>query len=302
MNIAVLSDIHGNSIAFKQVVEYLDTKEIDAFCILGDYSGEFSGVRETLDIIYDLEKKYPLYIIKGNKEDYLFKGLGGHHPEWDEYMTTVGMLRYAYDNMREHDWEYIKGLPETLSVHFDGMEDLLLCHGSPQMVKGKLLKDNPSNKELLGDIAEKYVLCGHTHKYVEFDDCGKHIINPGAVGNPLDKGKHDKISFVILHSVGSEWEAEHIYLQQNIDAIMHDMIAHSLHVIAPYWTACTEAFFRGAELSNGDVLDRAMEITYEETGACNWPAIPEKYWKRAFRELIIGRFPEVYDRMILKQV
>lgn len=302
MNIAVLSDIHGNITAFKQVLDYLKNREIDAFCILGDYSGEFAGVRETLDMIYALQDRYPVHIIKGNKEEYLMLGLGGNHPEWDEYPSTVGMLRYAYDNMRKRDWEFIKNLPEILTVEYEGMESLFLCHGSPKEVKGKLLQGSKKNKEYLEGVKEKYVLCGHTHRYVEFEDCGKKIINPGAVGNPLDDGRHDHTSFVILSSVGREWEAEHIYLKQNVDAMVKNMMSHNLHRIAPYWTACNEAFFRGSLFSNGEILDRAMQITEEETGSCEWPAIPEKAWEKAFREMIVGQFPLVYDKMMVKLV
>ena len=69
MNIAVLSDIHANYIAFKNAIDFLETKNIDAYCILGDYSGEFPGICETLDLIYELQTRYPVYIIKGNRED-----------------------------------------------------------------------------------------------------------------------------------------------------------------------------------------------------------------------------------------
>lgn len=300
MNIAVLSDIHGNAIAFGQVIQYLETREIDAFCILGDYSGEFAGVQETLDLIYALQKKYPVYIVKGNKEDYLMWGLGGDHPEWNDYPSTVGMLRYAYDNMREKDWEFIRTLPQTLSVKFEGMEGLFLCHGSPKEIKGKIKEENENNEELLADVEEKYVLCGHTHKRASFDTCGKHIFNPGAVGNPLDDGRHHCTSFLILHSDGKEWVGEYVYLEQDVDAMVQDMIDHELPKIAPYWAICNEAFFRGADNCNGKVLKRAMEITETETGECDWPAIPEKYWAKAFEEMIILGAPGVYKKMTLK--
>lgn len=39
MNIAVLSDIHGNHIALEACMEYLEKQDIDAYCFLGDYVG-----------------------------------------------------------------------------------------------------------------------------------------------------------------------------------------------------------------------------------------------------------------------
>ena len=35
MNIAVLSDIHGNEIALQSCMKYLENQSIDAYCFLG---------------------------------------------------------------------------------------------------------------------------------------------------------------------------------------------------------------------------------------------------------------------------
>lgn len=40
MKLAVLSDIHGNDIAFAACLSYLKQQDIDAYCLLGDYIGE----------------------------------------------------------------------------------------------------------------------------------------------------------------------------------------------------------------------------------------------------------------------
>lgn len=300
MNVAVLSDIHANHIAFKNVIDYIKTKEIDAICLLGDYSGEFAGVQETFDLIYELQEQYLVYVIKGNKEDYLMWGIGDVHPEWDIYPSTVGMIRYNHSCMREKDWAFIKSLPETLTVKLDGMEELLLCHGSPRAVKGVIRQGEPENRDIFAMTDAKYILCGHTHKCADFKELGKHVFNPGSVGDPMDDGKHDYSAFMILHSVGTEWEAEQIYLKQDLNKIVEDMIAHNLHEIAPYWSLSSESYARGGDMDNGSILERAMEITEQETGKCDWPAIPEEHWARAFQELVIDRKPEIYEKMMLK--
>lgn len=302
MNVAVLSDIHANHIAFKKVIDFLETKDIDAICLLGDYSGEFAGVSETFDLIYELQTKYPVYIIKGNKEDYLMWGIGDEHPEWDAYPSTVGMIRYNHSCMREKDWAFIKSLPETLTVKFEGMEELLLCHGSPRAVKEAIREGNPENKDIFETTQAKYILCGHTHRSTDFEELGKHVFNPGSVGDPLDDGMHDYSAFMILHSVGTEWEAEQFYLKQDLNLIVKDMINHNLHEIAPYWSLSSESYARGGDMDNGSILERAMEITEQETGKCDWPVIPEEYWARAFKELVIERKPEIYEKMMLKAV
>ena len=54
MEIAVLSDIHGNYIALETCLDYLKDKGIDVYCFLGDYTGEFPGIDQTMKILYDL--------------------------------------------------------------------------------------------------------------------------------------------------------------------------------------------------------------------------------------------------------
>ncbi len=57
MNIAVLSDIHGNHIALEACLDYLKDKDIDAYCFLGDYTGEFPGIQQTMKMLYYLREK-----------------------------------------------------------------------------------------------------------------------------------------------------------------------------------------------------------------------------------------------------
>ena len=52
MKIAVLSDIHGNNVALETCPEYLKDKDIDSYCFLGDYTGEFPGIEQTMKMLY----------------------------------------------------------------------------------------------------------------------------------------------------------------------------------------------------------------------------------------------------------
>ena len=70
MNIAVLSDIHGNHIALEACLDYLKDKDIDAYCFLGDYTGEFPGIQQTMKMLYYLREKKQCYFLRGNKENY----------------------------------------------------------------------------------------------------------------------------------------------------------------------------------------------------------------------------------------
>lgn len=56
MNIAVLSDIHGNYVALERCVRFALDRGIKQFLFLGDYLGELAFPQRTMEIIYSLKE------------------------------------------------------------------------------------------------------------------------------------------------------------------------------------------------------------------------------------------------------
>lgn len=284
MNIAVLSDIHGNEIASQSCMKYLENQSIDAYCFLGDYIGEFPGIRGVMDTLYALQKKVPCYMIRGNKEEYMLSGMGDAHPEWDSYPSTVGMLRYGRQQLTQEDLSFIKALPVTARISIDGMKDLRICHGTPRAVREDMRPQNSQNKEILAEVEEEYMLCGHTHRVMALREYGKTIWNPGSVGLPIIEEGGIKTQFMILHSSNGAWHPEFVALDYDIERVIQDMYENGLYEIAPYWTRTTACILRGEHMTHGMMLGRAMALCEQETGRCDWPAVPEIFWKQAFEE------------------
>ena len=69
LNIAVLSDIHGNYISLQKCLEHAITRGADTFIFLGDYLGELAYPQKTMSALYSLKEKYKCFFIRGNKED-----------------------------------------------------------------------------------------------------------------------------------------------------------------------------------------------------------------------------------------
>ena len=70
MDIAVLSDIHGNDIALQRCIDYAKEQGIDTYIFLGDYLGELAYPQRTMKMLYDLARENTCYFVRGNKEDY----------------------------------------------------------------------------------------------------------------------------------------------------------------------------------------------------------------------------------------
>ncbi|MDE7251754.1 MAG: metallophosphatase family protein [Acetatifactor sp.] len=282
MNIAVLSDIHGNYVALQKCLDYAVNIGIDTFIFLGDYLGELAYPQKTMDILYSVKEKYKCFFIKGNKEDYWINY--EREPKgWNEYDSTTGCLYYTYQNLTEKDLQFFKSLSFKEELEFDGLLPITICHGSPRKANEKLLPDNENTFLIMENNPSDYILCGHTHIQSKIEHNGKIVLNAGSVGVPMHS--NGKAQFMILKGMQNMWDYEFVSLEYHIEDVIADLYSSGLNKKAPYWCKVSEHLLRTGEISHGTVLARAMTICKEKFGACNWPNIPEECWEQAVKDL-----------------
>jgi len=283
MEIAVLSDIHGNYVALEKCITYALDRKINTFIFLGDYVGELAYPQKTMRILYELRDKFRCYFIRGNKEDYWINYEKNGEQGWREYDSTTGSLFYAYHNLTEKDRAFFKGLPHKMEVCFDGWPPITICHGSPNKVNEKMLP-NDRTYETIENDANAYILCGHTHIQDVIEHNGKYALNAGSVGVSL-RG-YGKAQFMIMKGSKEEWNHEFVSLDYDVDSVIFDLHASGLSEKAPCWCKVTEHLLKTGEVSHGVVLARAMALCKENRGECKWPDVPERCWKQAVDEMI----------------
>ncbi|MCR4740318.1 MAG: metallophosphatase family protein [Lachnospiraceae bacterium] len=285
MNIAVISDIHGNHTALEACLDYLSDRKIDIYCFLGDYCGEFPGVEQTMKTLYDLRNEYSCFFLRGNKENYQLDGLGKDRPEWDDYPSTVGMLRYAYRHLGKNDIAFFDSLPISMTVKNEGLPDIEICHGSPVNVNEKFTEHEDSLERVVRETEAGYIICGHTHLVFNGKHGGKHIWNPGSAGASFDLPYSYR--FMVLHDRNGGWEPEFISLEADVKRLVREMREAGLYETAPYWTRFTELLVTGecGKYTHGHLLNRAMEICRDRYGECIWPKVNEECFAEAFRSL-----------------
>lgn len=285
MKVAVLSDIHGNHIALKKCIEEIERRKIQKLIFLGDYVGELAYPQKTMAFIRKLIQDYECYFVRGNKEDYWTTREQDQSVAWEEGNSTTGALAYAYGNLTKEDIAFFKSLSHVEKITFEDLPVIAAYHGSHD-ARGNKLKLNADNSEMLfEDAEESVILCGHTHirdKKVLED---RILLNPGSVGIPIKS--NGKSQFLILSGEQGKWEYEFVDLSYDIEAVIQELHEESLYEKAPAWTKITENLLRYGNVSHGMVLSRAMQLLYNDTGQWRWPDIPEEYWERAIRELII---------------
>jgi putative phosphoesterase len=178
MRIAVLADIHGNVRALRAVMEDLKQVAADRVLNLGDTVSGPLEAAETADVLISLA----WITIRGNHDRQLL----------DRPAEQMGLSdKAAFAELKNHHTAWLSTLEATAEV-----EDLLLCHGTPDSDNTYLLETvEPDGKVRIATPAEvkrrldgtsaRIVLCGHTHvpRIVALDD-GRVIVNPGSVGLP----------------------------------------------------------------------------------------------------------------------
>ncbi|MBM9402048.1 metallophosphoesterase family protein [Gluconacetobacter azotocaptans] len=177
MKIAVIADVHGNSLALEAVLRDITNENPDLIVNLGDLvSGPFDPARSA-----DLQMSLPAVTLAGNHERQLLTG------------GTGASDTFARPRLSEEHWKWLGSLHGSLTL-LEGR--VFACHGSPaggdldyfleDVSTGHARLDSPDiiRRRLVGAGDAQLVLCGHTHipRVVMID--GILIVNPGSVGMP----------------------------------------------------------------------------------------------------------------------
>ena len=69
IKIAIISDIHANSVALEEIIKDAKKSGAEEFLFLGDQVNDLPFGNETLEIVKKISDK----VLKGNKEQYLIR-------------------------------------------------------------------------------------------------------------------------------------------------------------------------------------------------------------------------------------
>lgn len=176
--IAIISDIHGNSIALSAVLNDIRTKEIDTVINLGDSLYGPLDPKGTFDLL----ERNKVISISGNQDRIILENL--------DNKSDLITLEYVKSQLDNRIVEWLKQLTfDKILEH-----DIFCFHASPKNDSEYLLeklndgfisiKEINEIEKILTDIKQKIIVCGHSHisRIVETDK--RLIVNPGSVGLP----------------------------------------------------------------------------------------------------------------------
>jgi putative phosphoesterase len=183
MKIAILSDIHGNIDALKEIMKLPEFKSCDLRINAGDMVGYYFEPRSVLHTVQEGNFR----TVKGNHELMLQKARSD-----DNFLAAVSLsygvgLAIALDQMDELDLNYLDGLPLELALKApEG--NLFVCHGSPQSVDDYIYPDTLlTSDQFKLDKEIRWLVCGNTHWQMVREEGDLLIVNPGSVGQARDR-------------------------------------------------------------------------------------------------------------------
>ena len=198
MKIAVMSDIHGNISALRNVLKDAEDMGAERFIILGDTVDYCMHSNEVIELLRKIDDKV-VCNIWGNHEYAIMKD------DYSRFSSQRGAdcARYTKSILTEGSFDYIeKNMDDSgmAELNIDGKR--ILC------IHGDLSDHYWSSVRTTSDLTPykdyDYVLSGHGHRphcfdqYYEIDDPKMRnrrkciFINPGSVGQPRNQNSRSQ--------------------------------------------------------------------------------------------------------------
>ncbi len=184
--VALISDIHGNSLALRAVLRDIRERGITKTFCLGDLVGYGPDPNGVIDLI----RAERIPTIAGNYDD----GIGWEKGDCGCFYATreerkIGDASYAFTVkvVTPEGKEFLRDLPPERRVIQDGVR-LHLVHGSPRKINEYLLHDRDERTflRLAKTESDDVLVFGHTHIPWHRRYGRVLFVNVGSVGRPKD--------------------------------------------------------------------------------------------------------------------
>ena len=211
IKLAVISDIHGNIVALNRIIKDAKERNVEVFVASGDLVNELPFGNEVIDKL----KEINALSIKGNKEQY-FIDYDENKYDWPniQFQNSV----FMYEKMTDENMEYIKKLPFSLSLEYEGIK-IKFVHGSPESITELIYrKDEDLIEKYTKNLEEDILVLGHTHEPIW--TCVKNnktVINAGCAGvSPTNIGFAE---YVIINIENGKYEIETLKVPFDVEEI-----------------------------------------------------------------------------------
>ncbi|HEV2579449.1 MAG TPA: metallophosphoesterase family protein, partial [Ktedonobacteraceae bacterium] len=216
MRIAIISDIHGNLIAFDAVLQ--DLKEqapVDHLVIAGDLCLNGPSPRQVIERVQALHCP----VIQGNTDVEIVTQAPD---KGEKKRNTVGWTREQIGQPGIH---YLNSLPFSHTIATPGGSTLLIVHANPLNVEDAIFP-NASDEELegwLGGLDTRIGALAFGHLHIAYTRWWRSLLlcDVGSCGIPRDEDH--RASYGILTWNEKGWEAEIHRVTYDVEAVIRQL-------------------------------------------------------------------------------
>ena len=182
MRLAVISDMHGNDIAFEAVETDIQKQEVDQIVCLGD---AIQGGPQPATVVQRL-RALNCPVVMGNADAWLISSVETADEDIPpERLKKMGEIRtWSLSQLTNDDRDFIANFQPTVTLNLEDGLDLLCFHGSPTSFDDVILPAAPEDEfqKFLGPYADHILTGGHTHAQQIRRNGELFFFNPGSVG------------------------------------------------------------------------------------------------------------------------
>jgi putative phosphoesterase len=241
--VAAIYDIHGNLPALEAVLSDLEPLEPDLLIVGGDVaSGPMPA--EVLDRLVGLGDL--VSFVRGNADREVITAYDMGSAEIEARMADAAlrMSGWAAARLERRHRDLLTSFPERVVVDIEGIGEVLFCHATPRSDEEIVTALTPDDRlrEILSDIEQDLVVCGHVHAQYDRRLDSKRVVNAGSVGMPYQGEPVG--AFWLLLGPGVEFRHSEYDLGRAVDEIRaigypaaEDMAESLLEPPDPAWVA-----------------------------------------------------------------
>lgn len=229
MRIALLSDIHGNSIALDAVLADIERRGgAEHHWMLGDL---VALGHDPVGVLDRITKLPAAKFVRGNTDRYVVTG-ARPRPSLDDAIGNPDLVPVVAEVSATFSWTagcmsasgwtpWLAALPEEVRMTLADGTRLLGVHASPGIDDGPGINDSDGDAELaarLDGCAADVVFGGHTHRPVDRTVGATRAVNLGSVSNPVPPDL--RASYVMVESDECGHAIEHVRVEYDHDAVV----------------------------------------------------------------------------------
>jgi predicted phosphodiesterase len=182
VRVALFSDVHGNGVAFRAMLDDLAGQQVDTGVCLGDHAQGGPEPAQTLELLRELG--WPA--VMGNSDHFLLTFDFGEEAVTEAQIENA---RWSQSQLSDDLLEFHQGFPQTVEVDLGEGRTLLPFHATPRSreeIVGPWMEEEEFRAPFDGLTATVFA-GGHTHQQWARRLGDAYYVNPGSVGLPIDR-------------------------------------------------------------------------------------------------------------------